>query len=527
MNHCLQNDIPLFTYNLPDMTSAEMEQSACQPYRLQQVLESTAPHVHRHRLLDLAMDNDLSEHSSLTHTIFNIEVIPGGRYIVTTSDSGWLRCWDLARELKGQDDEEYIEMKPEAQYSSEGRPIQGVWLQRTAESPSKIVAIIYIQPHSLSPSELRVLILNLSSEPQKSSFELQASLLLPWPNLWLLEGEYVLYVDDGMNVRVWNWRDDLWGVINDPTNTASADAPRGGLSNVMMAGRHIVLFNQTADGMTYRLYSLPKMHPTAEEAETNSENTLVQSVLFAPEGLDVDFPLSWRPAGMHPRSGIDDHFISIDSIGFVVVTYESSTRLFYLPDFLPWAKYPKVAEGTVPQPEDMVFPVPSIEVPRMTKRHFADHVRITSSFDCAYMVWFDAENQWWILPTRYSDHNPHHDTSEPSTSSNSSSSLPPFSPRVLGRTKCGTPRLCLSPTAGQAFYTEVDDRVHGYVHLWDWVLPTKGDPLGEGPPIPSHLAASLDPHPDFVVIDGDQEEEENSDNEETVQEEIAWPEDAQ
>ncbi|KAF8314802.1 hypothetical protein DL93DRAFT_2080004, partial [Clavulina sp. PMI_390] len=77
------------------MTATELEYAACQPYRIKRVLESQTPHFHRHRKLDFAIPEDVIEGSTVRHAITFIEVVPGGRYLITASESGWVRCWDL------------------------------------------------------------------------------------------------------------------------------------------------------------------------------------------------------------------------------------------------------------------------------------------------------------------------------------------------------------------------------------------------------------------------------------------------
>lgn len=248
-----------------------------------------------------------------------------------------------------------------------------------------------------------------------------------------------------------------------------------------MSGTHIVLFNGTAAGMTYRLYSLPKMHSSRAEAEASGgENTLLQIVLFAPNGLDVDFPLTWRPACMHHTHVLDGNFVSIDHVPFVVVTYESTTRLFPLPSFLPTTEYASIAgtEARLPPPEQMLFPKPAIELSYMHKRNYADHVRITSGFESAFMVWLDDDDHWMILPTRYDTHGDSSrsnkissqpsDPAKPSTSRN-------FVPRRLGNAERSHYRLCLSPTLGMAFHVRLTDRPRGLVHVWEWSFERSHD----------------------------------------------------
>lgn len=250
----------------------------------------------------------------------------------------------------------------------------------------------------------------------------------------------------------------------------------------MSSGNHIVMFNRTSAGMTYRLYALPKMHSSRALAEADGgQNTLLHSVLFAPTGLDVDFPLTWRPASMAAGDGVDEeNLLSIDTIPFIVVTYESSTRLFRLTSFLTWTKYKPVDNKVTHPPllEESLFAEPPIELPYVRKRDYADHVRITSAFKSAFLVWFDSNNDWLVLPTRYDTHvpAPTHDTTTitPSLTQPSSSPDPRFEPRVLGSTEMSQNRLCLNPSRGMAFYMDIWDRQFGYVHMWEWMIPPRG-----------------------------------------------------
>lgn len=241
------------------------------------------------------------------------------------------------------------------------------------------------------------------------------------------------------------------------------------------------MFNRTSAGMTYRLYAFPKMHSSRALAEADEgQNTLLHSLLFAPAGLDVDFPLTWRPASMAAREGVDENLLSIDTIPFIVVTYESSTRLFRLTSFLTWTKYKLVDNqpSNPPLPEQSLFAEPPIELPYVRKRDYADHVRITSAFKSAFLVWFDSHNDWLVLPTRYDTHLPapapsptHHTITTPSLNQPSSVPDPRFEPHVLGSTEMSQNRLCLNPSRGMAFYMEIWDRRFGYVHMWEWIIP--------------------------------------------------------
>lgn len=103
-------------------------------------------------------------------------------------------------------------------------PIQGVWLQRSIESSSKIITAIHAE--QLIPDgdeviwrcELNLFTLQLSSIEFESSFTLEASLELPDFYLWLLEGDFIVFVDGSMDILVWNWKLGLWGYITDETN---------------------------------------------------------------------------------------------------------------------------------------------------------------------------------------------------------------------------------------------------------------------------------------------------------------------
>ena len=261
-----------------------------------------------------------------------------------------------------------------------------------------------------------------------------------------------------------------------------------------MSGTHIVLFNGIAAGMTYRLYALPKLYASRGEAEgSGGESTLLQSVLFAPDGLDVDFPLTWRPATMYDPA--DDTYVAISNIPFIVVTYEYSTRLFILPGFVPATKYERIddtddkVKSLLPLREKMLFPEPGIELPYMHKRNYADHVRITSGFDAAFMVWLGHGDDWMVMSTRYDEH--HSRARAPYDSSVSTAEKLGHhnhdryhdagkcdgrrkwnaGPRRLGTADLSHPRLCLNPMSGTAFHTTQLDRRLGLVHMWEWMVP--------------------------------------------------------
>lgn len=118
-----------------------------------------------------------------------------------------------------------VMMTPKASYQAFG-PIQGIWLQRSIESSSKIVTAINIEqlvsddfePHWRC--ELQLLTLQLSPSEDTSIFDHIASLELPEFYIWLLEGDFIVFVDALMDVRIWNWKMGQWGYIKDATNEA-------------------------------------------------------------------------------------------------------------------------------------------------------------------------------------------------------------------------------------------------------------------------------------------------------------------
>ncbi|KAF8314804.1 hypothetical protein DL93DRAFT_996162 [Clavulina sp. PMI_390] len=97
-NFCVDSDIPPITYDFSTMTVAELEHAACKPYRAQRLLESSDPPLRRHLTLGLALPGDISEDVEPDHHITDIGVVPGGRYLITASETGWLRYWDLVSE---------------------------------------------------------------------------------------------------------------------------------------------------------------------------------------------------------------------------------------------------------------------------------------------------------------------------------------------------------------------------------------------------------------------------------------------
>lgn len=249
--------------------------------------------------------------------------------------------------------------------------------------------------------------------------------------------------------------------------------------------------------MTYRLYALPKLYASRCEAEASGgENTLLQAVLFAPDGLDVDFPLTWRPTTMYNPA--DDTYVAISNIPFIVVTYGYSTRLFVLPEFVPATKYERIDDKDdenrilLPLLEKQLFLEPAIDLPYMHKQNYADHVRITSGFDAAFMVWLDHDDDWMVMSTRYEEHHPKARSvlspCDP-TFSTTTMGRPDHDsdhcgnpsrcghrrrwnagPRKLGSAELSHPRLCLSPMSGTAFHTTHVDRRVGAVHMWEWMV---------------------------------------------------------
>jgi hypothetical protein len=101
-----------------------------------------------------------------------------------------------------------------------------VWLQRSVESSSKIVTAINVEQwvpedgDGLWRCELNLFTLQLSPVKYGSSFTLEAILDLPDFYLWLLEGDFIVFVDGFMDIRVWNWKLGLWGYIKDDSNVA-------------------------------------------------------------------------------------------------------------------------------------------------------------------------------------------------------------------------------------------------------------------------------------------------------------------
>lgn len=100
-----------------------------------------------------------------------------------------------------------------------GASIQGIWLQRSVESASTIVTAIHVQSEPLgNQCELQLLTLQLFDVEVAATFKPMASIELTEFFLWLLEGDFVIFVDGSMNVKIWNWKSGAWGLIKDPTN---------------------------------------------------------------------------------------------------------------------------------------------------------------------------------------------------------------------------------------------------------------------------------------------------------------------
>lgn len=245
------------------------------------------------------------------------------------------------------------------------------------------------------------------------------------------------------------------------------DLQRAGLSNFMSSGSHIVLFQESPAGIYYRLYGMPKLYATAEIANENKENTLLQAALFAPGGLDVDIPLPWRPASMH--SPTDAPFTTIAMVPFVVVTLPTTTQLFILREFIPSTMFTILKspgddfplESLEHLPDHLraqsLFPYPYVTLPYMKKRHFSDHVRIHSGFDSAFLVFIDPSNRWRVLATSFAG------------------ATLTATERRLGTEPDSDKSLCLSVMRGTALFMNRKDRLEMRLSVWEYCASGIGD----------------------------------------------------
>lgn len=131
---CEKHDVPLVTFPLASMTAGEIERAALRPYRFEhRIMCSDDPHHTSSRTLTLALPLETSDvDRSVANRITDFCIVPGGRWIISTSRSGWLRCWDLIENRCN---------KPCVSYNRDW-PIAGLSVQRSTSSASKLIVCI-------------------------------------------------------------------------------------------------------------------------------------------------------------------------------------------------------------------------------------------------------------------------------------------------------------------------------------------------------------------------------------------------
>ena len=137
MKQCLEHDIPAITYPVADMTSCQLELAVLRPFRFEKRVQQSEADVHSShfpvtRVLTLRLLSD--DTLSGSHAINSVFVVPGGRYILSSSYSGWVRCWDL-----GSSVDTNPSSSPRAVASYFVSPSAFITVQRSHESPSSLV----------------------------------------------------------------------------------------------------------------------------------------------------------------------------------------------------------------------------------------------------------------------------------------------------------------------------------------------------------------------------------------------------
>lgn len=99
MNQCLEHDIPLMTYSFADMSAQQLELAVLRPFKFEKRMqEADHPHYPVARVFTLCLPGDEVPIDKDRHVLNSLFVVPGGRYILSSSNSGWIRCWDLGSE---------------------------------------------------------------------------------------------------------------------------------------------------------------------------------------------------------------------------------------------------------------------------------------------------------------------------------------------------------------------------------------------------------------------------------------------
>ncbi|KAF8314803.1 hypothetical protein DL93DRAFT_2167213 [Clavulina sp. PMI_390] len=228
------------------------------------------------------------------------------------------------------------------------------------------------------------------------------------------------------------------------------------------------------------------MHASEQRALEELHDMPNFSILFSPKAYFIEIPCRWCPATLHEHSfgnKVGSQSLSIETDRSIIVVSKSKDRFFYV-------RPSEVADDESTPPDapmrassrsaDIVL----VRRPSMKSDASGCEARPAfSSLSAAYFLSISENVRLRVVPLRYAADRSHstlpNSTISPRVTPNPPSALhaggsgllAPLIPHDFGHGNEDMELLCLSPDAGQVFYTEGKDCGLGYVHLWEWKLP--------------------------------------------------------
>ncbi|KAF8333130.1 uncharacterized protein EI90DRAFT_632255 [Cantharellus anzutake] len=146
-DQCIENDIPLCTYSWDEMDTYQLKQATIRPYLFLKMIEQPEGVLceTEEETLDLHIpvsdpsvmfDDYGDEDEWQDYTINDLKVIPGGRFLITCCEKGYIRCWDLDKRSSDGKLHHVASIHT-------GAIAEIMIIQRSVESASKFVILVH------------------------------------------------------------------------------------------------------------------------------------------------------------------------------------------------------------------------------------------------------------------------------------------------------------------------------------------------------------------------------------------------
>ncbi|KAF8332002.1 uncharacterized protein EI90DRAFT_3056224 [Cantharellus anzutake] len=266
---CFEEDVPLQQYELENMSSPELEVTCLRPHVFERMLTRKGSLTFTEQILSFACPTDhefINEWGKLElDMVWQYQVVPGDRYIVTLYLSGWLRVWDTS--AYDSDTEQY-----EIIASRKFSPCNSTMIvQRSVESPS-IITIVVRNGQGLTGDlqddnllrRMDVLQLHITNRPWLT--DIIASTITPFSarsSLWACDGHHIGVSGPSGNAIIWNYMNDTWV----SASIAGSDDLLPTEQCFLDIVGDIVIYVVPDGGLRLYQFKLTKMYASLEEAE--------------------------------------------------------------------------------------------------------------------------------------------------------------------------------------------------------------------------------------------------------------------